>query len=176
MVYSAKDISLGMLKTLMLLIFLEIITSAFLPAIGIVQFKPAFSVLIVLFMAFKLETPVLPWLILMMQYVHAVFSIEGWGIGTIAGILVALLVRYLRDLLHFSTAISTIIVVQLFQLVWFVIVSFMLCLKLGDFGAFFNIFWQFVPESFVLSIVSPFFFIILDRVWRVNDRGAGVAF
>ena len=173
--YSAKDIVLGMLKTLILLIGLEIITSAFLPAIGIVDFKPAFSVLIILFMAFKLETPVLPWLILILQYTHSVFSIEGWGIGTLTGILIALSVRYLRDLLHFSTAISTIIVVQIFQLGWFVMVSFMLCLKIGDFGMFFSLFWQFVPESFVLSIISPFFFMILDRVWRVNDRSVGVA-
>ena len=173
--YSAKDIALGMIKTLILLICLEVLTSAFLPAIGVVDFKPAFSVLIVLFMAFKLDTPVLPWLILILQYSHSVFSIEGWGIGTLAGIIVALSVRYLRDLLHFSTAISTIIVVQIFQLAWFLMVSFMLCLKLGDFGVFFSIFWQFVPESLVLSIVSPFFFMILDKAWSVNNRTVGVA-
>lgn len=172
--YSAKDIALGIIKTLLLLIALEVFTSALLPAIGLVNFKPAFSVLIVLFMAFKLETPVLPFLILLTQYTHSVFSIEGWGIGTLAGIIVALSVRYLRDLLHFSTAISTIVVVQIFQIAWFVMVSFMLSLKLGDFGAFFNIFWQFVPESFFISIISPFFFMVLDRVWGVKDSSRGV--
>lgn len=173
--YSPKDIAFGITKTLVLLIILEIFTSAFLPAIGLVNFKPAFSVLIVLFMAFKLETPVLPYLILLTQYTHSIFSIEGWGIGTMAGILVALSVRYLRDLLHFTTAISTIIVVQIFQFAWFLMVSFMLCIKLGDFGLFFGIFWQFIPESIFISIISPFFFMILDRVWRVNDRSVGVA-
>lgn len=173
--YSAKDITLGILKTLILLIILEIFTSAFLPAIGLVNFKPAFSVLIVLFMAFKLETPVLPYLILLTQYTHSIFSIEGWGIGTLAGIIVALSVRYLRDLLHFSTAISTIVVVQVFQVAWFLMVTFMLSIKLGDFGSFFSIFWQFVPESIFVSIISPFFFMVLDRVWKVNERSAGVS-
>jgi hypothetical protein len=126
-------------------------------------------------MAFKLETPVLPFLILIIQYTHSVFSIEGWGIGTLAGVIVALSVRYLRDLLSFSSAISTIVVVQIFQIAWFIMVAFMLCLKLGDFGVFFSIFWQFVPESIVLSIFSPFFFSLLDRVWLVNSRNSGVA-
>lgn len=175
MKYSAKDITLGMIKTLILLVTLEVISSAVLPAIGIIDFKPAFSVLIVLFMAFKLKTPALPWLILILQYVHSAFSIEGWGIGTLTGIVIALSVRYLRELLHFSTAISTIVVVQIFQLAWFLMVSFMLSLKIGDFGIFFQVFWQFVPESFVLSIISPFFFWILDRVWNVNDHTVGVA-
>lgn len=173
--YSAKDIAFGIIKTLILLIALEVFTSALLPAIGIVNFKPAFSVLIVLFMAFKLETPVLPYLILLTQYTHSIFSIEGWGIGTLAGIIVALSVRYLRDLLHFTTAVSTIVVVQIFQIAWFLMVTFMLCLKLGDFGVFFDVFLQFVPESFFISIISPFFFIVLDRVWRVNDSSRGVS-
>ncbi len=176
MKYSPLDIGLGILKTSILLIILEIFTSAFLPTIGIVDFKPAFSVLIVLFMAFKLDTPILPYLILITQFVHSIFSIEGWAIGTLAGVLVSLSVRYLKDLLDFSTAISTIIVVQIFQLAWFLLISFMICIKLGEFASYFQVFWQFVPESIVLSIVSPLFFILLDRVWRVgSDSSHGVS-
>lgn len=175
MKYSPLDIALGILKTSIILIFLEIFTSAFLPMIGIADFKPAFSVLIVLFLAFKLDTPVLPYLIFITQFVHSIFSIEGWAIGTLTGILVSLSVRYLKDLLDFSTAISTIIVVQIFQLAWFLLVAFMLCIKLGAFSSYFHIFWQFVPASIVLSIVSPLFFILLDRVWRVGDNSHGVS-
>ena len=173
--YSAKDLILGILKTSLLLIVLEIITTAFLPAIGLDNIKLAFSVLIVLFMAFKLETPFLAYLILVVQYVHSAFSIEGWAIGTLVGILISLSVKYLRDLLQFSTAISTIILVQIFQLAWFGMVSFLLSIKLGDFNNFISIFWQFVPESILLSLVSPFFFSLLDRVWGVNNTGNGVA-
>jgi hypothetical protein len=175
MKYSISDILLGLVKTIVLLVILEIFSTAILPAIGIVNFKPAFSVLIVLFMAFKLETPILPYLILIIQYVHSAFSIEGWGIGTLAGIIVALSVRYLRDLLQFSSAISTIVVVQIFQMAWFVMVAFMLCLKMGDFSPFFNILWRYTPESFLLSLLSPFFFLILDKVWLVNRKQAGAS-
>jgi len=175
MKYSPSDIALGILKTSILLIILEIFSSAFLPSLGIIDFKPAFSVLIVLFLAFKLETPVLPFLILVTQFVHSIFSIEGWAIGTLTGIIVSLSVRYLKDLLDFSTAISTIIVVQIFQIAWFIMVSFMLSIKLGTFASFLSIFWQFIPESFVLSILSPLFFTLLDRVWKVGRGSRGVS-
>lgn len=173
--YGPKEIFLGTVKTCLLLVILEIFTTAFLPALGIVNFRPEFNVLIALFLAFKLETPVLAWLILAVQYVHSIFSIEGWAIGAFAGVVISLSVRYLKDMLDFSTAISTIVVVQIFQLAWFVITSFLLSLKLGDFGNFFHLFWQDIPESFALSLLSPFFFFVLDRVWRVNSRAVGVA-
>ena len=175
MKYTIPDILFGLTKTIILLILLEVFSSAVMPAMGIVNFKPAFSVLIVLFMAFKLETPILPYLILVIQYVHSVFSIEGWGIGTLAGIIVALSVRYLRDLLQFSSAISTIVVVQIFQMAWFIMVAFMLCLKMGDFSPYFNNLWRYTPESFLLSLLSPFFFLILDRVWLVDRKYSGAS-
>lgn len=173
--YAPKDIVLGTLKTCGLLIVLEIFTTAFLPAVGVVNFRPEFNVLIVLFLAFKLETPVLPWLILVVQYAHSIFSIEGWAIGAFTGVLISLSVRLLKDMLDFSTAISTIIVVQIFQIIWFSISSFLLSLKLGDFGSYFRLFGDDVPESFVLSILAPFFFFVLDRFWKVTSRSAGVA-
>ncbi|MBC75706.1 MAG: hypothetical protein CME64_06800 [Halobacteriovoraceae bacterium] len=173
--YGPKEILLGTIKTCLLLIVLEIFTTAFLPAMGIINFRPEFNVLIVLFLAFKLETPVLAWLIMIVQYVHSLFSIEGWAIGAFTGVLVSMSVRYLKDMLDFSTAISTIIVVQIFQVAWFVATSFLLSLKLGDFGNFFHLFWQDIPESLALSILSPFFFFVLDRVWRVKSKAVGVA-
>ncbi len=173
--YGPNEIIFGILKTVGLLVALEIFTSAILPAFGIIDFKPAFNVLIVLYLAFKLETPVLPFLILVIQYSHSIFSIEGWAIGTLTGLIVAMSVRFLKDLLHFSTIFSTMVVVQLFQLAWFILVSFMLSIKLADFSNFFHLFWRFVPESIILSLVAPFFFILLDRFWSMNkSSSAGV--
>lgn len=172
MKYSALDIILGLVKTIALLVFLEIFTSTALPALGIEEFKPAFNVLIVLFLAFKVETPILPFLILILQYIHAGFSIEGWASGTFAGILIAVSVRYVKDMLNFSTAISTIVVVQIFQIFWFILVAIILSLKLGDFGHFINIFWKYLPESIFLSIISHHFFKLLDNFWNVDKKSS----
>lgn len=39
-------------------------------------------------MAIRLNAPILPWLIMILQLVHSAFSIEGWALGTLAGIIV----------------------------------------------------------------------------------------
>ena len=171
---SLRDILIGLLKTTILLILLEIFTSAVLPAIGIDNFKPEFNVLIVLFLAFKLQTPGVAYVILFIQFIHSIFSIEGWAIGTFVGVLIYLGVGYVKDMLNFTTAISTIIVVQIFQVIWFLISAFLITIKLGDMGSFFGIFWQYIPESILLSILSPFFFQLLDKFWAQKNRMSGV--
>ena len=143
---SLGDILLGLLKTTLLLIFLEIFTSAVLPAIGIDNFKPEFNVLIILFLAFKLETPGVSYIILIIQFIHSIFSIEGWAIGTFVGVLIYLGIGYVKDMLNFTTAISTIIVVQIFQVIWFLISAFLITIKLGDMSSFFGVFWQYIQQ------------------------------
>lgn len=172
---SLQNLLLGVLKTSLILILLEVFTSAILPAIGIINFKPEFNVLIILYLAFKLETPGVSYVILFIQYVHSLFSIEGWAIGTFAGVLIYLSVGYIKDMLNFTTAISTIVVVQIFQLIWFVIASFLLVIKMGDISSFLSVYWQYIPESIVLSLISPFFFALLDRVWKTKSGMIGVS-
>ncbi|MBD66438.1 MAG: hypothetical protein CME62_14600 [Halobacteriovoraceae bacterium] len=176
MKYSIQEISLGLLKTILLLLVLEIVTTAVLPMFDITSFKPNFNILIVLFLAFKLNTPLLAFIILIVQYVHSAFSIEGWAMGTFTGVFISVLVQYIKDQLNFSSAASTIIVVQIFQLIWIVIGTVMLCFKMEDFSSFLTLMWHHVPESIFLSILSPFFFRLLDGFWHVNRRSSGVAY
>ena len=176
MKYSIQDIMVGFFKTTVLLVILEIFSSAILPSLGFTDFKPAFNVLIVLFLAFKLDDPVLPFLILAFQYIHSAFSIEGWATGAFAGIIISVSVRYVKDLLNFSTAIGTIIVVQIFQLAWFFLVAMILSIKLTDFSNFLPIFWQYIPESIFLSLISHHFFMLMDRFWKVKKLNAGAGY
>lgn len=170
--YNLKDIFIGTFKTVLLLIFLEIIASSFFPAIGFVNFRPPFIVLIVLYVAFKINDSTLPYIILVLQNIHSIFSIEGWAVNTLIGLIVALVVKYAKDLLDFSNAISTIIVVQVSQLIWFLMLALLLSIKLSDFSNFMTIFLEYLPESFFISLVSPFFFIILDKLWITKSISA----
>lgn len=172
--YSAIDIFWGTIKTLMLLFLLEILTTALFPAIGLVSFKPEFNILIVLYLAFKLNTPTLPFLILLTQVIHGGFTIEGWAIGTFAGVLVSLSVRYVRDMLDFSSAITTMFVLQVSQLVWYLFSSVFICIKIQSFDNFFNLVWDSFPESIFISLSSPIFFAVLDRFWISKNNHSGV--
>lgn len=74
--------------TTALLIGFEVITSTLLPVLGWMEYRLTFNVLIILFLAIRLDSPLVPWMILGLQMVHSAFSIEGWALGTLAGIIV----------------------------------------------------------------------------------------
>jgi uncharacterized membrane protein YvlD (DUF360 family) len=116
-------------------------------------------------MAFKLTTPLLPWFVMILQLVHAAFSVEGWALGTLVGIFISLIASYLKEILQFSTAIATIITVQVFQVLWYVVTISIISLKLGHFNHFTMMFWNVIPGTFFLSLVSPLLFNLLNRVW-----------
>jgi len=166
-----KDLIIPLFITLLILVVLEIISTALLPAFGIQKYIIPFNILIVLYLGFKLETPYLAILILIVQYFHSFFSIEGWELGTIAGIFICIVISYLRDLIHFSSAAITITVTQVFQVVWFLIVSSLFYLKTGNMGILVEKMWRFIPESIAISLLAPFFFAIFDRIWGVNSEG-----
>jgi len=167
---TAFAISLG------ILIGLEIITSSLLPALGWYEYRLTFNVLIIIFLAIRLNSASLPWMIIGFQVIHSVFSVEGWALGTFASLIVMLVANYLKELLHLTTALVTMVTVQLFQLVWHVTVTLVICLKISNFEKFGMILWSFIPGSILLSFISPLLFWLLERIWRVPSESgpAGV--
>lgn len=156
--------------TILILVVLEIISTALIPMMGLTKYRIPFNVLIVLYMGLKLETPYTSILILCLQYTHSFFSIEGWEMGTISGVIICIIISYLKDLLHLSSSIITIFVTQMFQFVWFFIISALLYLKEESFSFILEKFWRFLPESIVLSLLAPFFFGVLDVIWRAEEN------
>jgi uncharacterized membrane protein YvlD (DUF360 family) len=156
------------------LIVLEIFSTALVPMLGLTKYRIPFNILIILYLGFKLETPYTSLLIFVLQYTHSFFSIEGWEMGTIAGVIICIVIGYLKDLLHLSSSIITIFITQVFQFLWFVIVSVLLYLKEDNFSYIVEKFWRFLPESIAISLLAPFFFGILDVIWRTEtDRSLG---
>lgn len=166
-----KDIVFPLVLTVLVLAFLEVLTTTFLPMLGLHRYTIPFSILFVLYLGFKLETPYLPVMIFIVQYVHHIFSIEGWETGTVSGILVCLLISYLRDLIHFNSIAMTVFVTQIFQTIWFFIVSILIYLRMGSMDYIIDKFWRFLPESIMISILAPLVFAFLDRLWRSSDDG-----
>lgn len=155
--------------TLALLIGFEIVTATLLPALGWTEYRLTFNVLIILFLAIRLDSPAVPWMILGLQMIHSIFSVEGWALGTLAGIIVMVSANYLKELLHLSTAFMTMLVVQFFQVIWFLTITVVICLKVSDFSKFGMILWSFIPGSILLSLISPIMFWILSSIWRVSS-------
>jgi len=164
------QVIIAFLITMAIMIGLEIVTSSILPAMGWKEYRLTFNVLIILFLAIRLESPLVPWMILLLQSVHSAFSVEGWALGTLAGLIVMASANYLKELLHLTTAFMTMFTVQLFQFIWFLTVSVVICLKISDFDKFGLILWSFVPGSILLSLISPLLFWALGWIWKVPSE------
>lgn len=157
--------------TIGLLIGLEVVSSTILPAMGWLEYRLTFNVLIILFLAIRLDSPLVPWMILGLQMVHSVFSVEGWALGTLAGLIVMTSANYLKEVLQLTTALMTMITVQLFQMIWYLTVTIIICLKISNFDKFGMIIWSFIPGSILLSLISPILFWVMEQVWRVPSEG-----
>lgn len=168
-----KNIILSLLVTLILLTILEILSSTILPLFGLLNYRLPFNILILLYIGFKLETPFVALIILSIQYLHSFFSSEGWALGTFTGTLICILVSYVRDLIHFNTIFATILITQIFQTLWFLIVSTMIYIQLSSHALLIERFWRFLPESIIISVISPFFYKLLDRIWK-SDHSEGL--
>lgn len=169
---SLKEILPSILITMLVLIVMEIVSTAFLPLLGLTSYRLPFNILIILFLGFKLETPFLAILILCVQYFHSFFSVEGWAIGTIAGILVCISISYVRELIHFSSSLVTMIVTQIFQIVWFLIISLFIYIQTKNFDYISSRFIRFIFESITCSLMAPLFFSFLDKIWKIKEDGA----
>jgi hypothetical protein len=168
---SIKDIIFPLIKTLIMLFILEIITTAIFPMIGLLHFRIPFNILLVLFLGLRVETPYLAILIMTVQYFHSFFSIEGWEMGTITGIIICVLVSYVREMIHFSSWTMTILITQVFQLLWFVLQSILIYVQLGNLDYIMDKGIRFLPQSVIIALLSPLFFFILNRMWKINDTG-----
>lgn len=160
-----------LIKTVLLLIVLELFTTAVFPMIGLENYRVPFNILFVLFLGLRLETPYLAILIFVVQYFHSFFSVEGWEMGTIAGIVICIVVSYVRGMIHFSSWSMTMMITFVFQILWFFVVSLLVYIQVGSFGYVFDKAWRFLPQSIVIALISPLFFYLLNRMWRVEDRG-----
>ncbi len=172
--YRIKDIILSFIYSSIFLVIFEVFSATFLPAIGLDGYRLGFHILIVLFIGFRVQSIYVPYLVFGIELMHSVFTIEGWAIGTFSGIIVTGLIGYLKDMIQLNSRLSTIVVVQIFQTIWFTIVSILISIKIGDFSYIFQRFWRFLPESILLSLISPFFFIILAKFWGTRKRLQGV--
>lgn len=153
------------------LIGLEIVTATFLPAMGWHEYRLTFNVLIIIFIAIRLDSPLVPWMIMALQMVHSLFSVEGWALGTLAGLIVMISANYLKEVLHLTTAFMTMFTVQLFQMIWHFTVTLVICLKISNFDKFGIILWSFIPGSILLSFIAPVLFWLLEQVWKVPSEG-----
>jgi len=159
-----------MALTLAVLVVLEVISATIFPLIGIENYQIPFNILIVLYLSFKLDSPYLAVLILLVQYFHSLFSIEGWAIGTFIAVLLSRIIYFFKETIQFFSFPLVILVVQASFLLWFLFSSIFLYFQNNSFAPIWSRFWIFFPESVIASILAPLLFLLLERIWKQDEE------
>lgn len=167
--FRLSDIFVSYALTILLLLCFEVTTATILPLLGWYEYRLTFNVIVIIFFAIRLNMSFVPWMILGLQLIHSVFSIEGWAVGTFAGLGVMILASYLKDLIHLTNALMTMIVAIVFQTFWYLLVTFIICLKISSFDSFTSILWSFLPSSLFLSLIAPLIFWSLEKIWKTSN-------
>ena len=165
-----KQILSSLTVTILVLFIFEIFSSTLFPFMGLVEFRIPFNVLLVLYIGFKFNMSYVPIIIFIVQYFYSFFTVEGWEMGTIAGIIIYMVVSYFKDVIYLSSAATTVMFVQVFQFIWFIIISLLFYLKSGGFSFVVEKIWRFLPESIVVSLLAPAFFVLFDFIWQVGKE------
>ena len=160
----------SVLLTTLMLVVLEVVSTAFLPLLGVQNYRIPFNILLILYLGLKIETPYRSLIIFFYQYIHSLFTLEGWAVGTLAGMIVCWLMNYPKKLIDLSSNLAIIIVAQLFQACWFVITSGLFYLQNSETAYLLDRVFRFLPESIVISLFSPLCFILLDRIWEMGEK------
>jgi uncharacterized membrane protein YvlD (DUF360 family) len=156
--------------TLLILVVINVLITT-LVHLGVEPYRLHFNILIILYLGFKLEWPFIAVLVWFVQYFHALFTVEGWEMGTIAGVITCVITSYLKDMIHLTSMGMTVFITQMFQLLWFAIISIGLYIQTHNSDLVFGRFGRFLLLSIIISLISPFFFTLLDRVWKMDEHG-----
>jgi hypothetical protein len=168
---SFKNVIPAFSLTILIFVLLEIIVSAVLPMFGLTNVRLPFNVLIILYFGFRFNSPYLAIIILLIQVVHGLFSVEGWAIGTITGIFITILISYLKDMINLSSKFVTSVITQIFMIAWLAMLALLLYVKSAPMDYITAKLWRFLPESFLVSLIAPFLFPLFDKIWNYREEG-----
>jgi hypothetical protein len=168
MQHNSKSFFLSLLLTTALLIISEVLVSTLFPLIGLIDFRISFVTVIVLYLAFFYNNILIAPLIAYFYLIHGVFSLEHWSMGALSTLMVSIVISFLRNLIHLNSFFVTFVFVQLFQILIFIINSFLMSLKVGSFQFLGESLTLFILESLTISAISPLIFSLLKRIWAIR--------
>jgi len=153
------------LFSVLLLILVEVVTTTILPLAGLSALRFSFFTLLILFLSFYKNSNWIAFYIIILSYVHSIFSVETWFLSAFIGVLVSIVVAYFSELIHLSNRLVTMFFVLVFQLGMVLFRSIVFYLRGNNFEYIFQNFVGHIFEIVILTIISPFVFDLLSVIW-----------
>lgn len=160
----------GSLCFVLLFIFMEVFVASFIPAMISTFHLPQFMPMFIIYLGVKWDSPYRPIYILILNLIHATFSTEGWAIGTFLGVLLAMPLSSLREIIHFNSNLVLTIFSFFFHLVWFFLGTIIFAMKNDNYELIKLYSMPILFKSLFLSFCTPVIFKILERFW-LNSNG-----
>jgi len=105
-----------------------------------------------------------------MRYLHSLFSLEHWALGTCIAIFFHFLFQYLKDILHFSSFVLEGLFNGIFLLFWYTLFALAYYIKYEALAPFLQTPFVFFLQVLFLSFLSPYAFQYLTKIWNLNEK------
>jgi hypothetical protein len=153
------------LLSFVVLVGWNIVTSTFLPEVSS-NLRLEVSSLFVVYFALKRNESWLPWAVLYIEFLQSLFSVAAWGQNVIAGILLLLIARVIRELINVNHILASFLFIELLLLIRYVISSFIWSVKIESLDMWGGMILGYLPQSFILSLLAIPFFKLLSFIWK----------
>ena len=168
--YNSKTFFISLTLTTVFLLLSDVLVSSLFPLVGFENLRVSCLTIIILYLSFYFNNLLIAPLIAYFYFVHGIFSVEHWSVGALSCLTVSILISSLRNVIHLSNYFVTFVFVQLFQIVIFFISSLIIYLKLDSSESLLESFYLFLPESIIISFISPMVFNLLHKIWFRSGR------
>jgi hypothetical protein len=173
--FRIQDFTWMMIKTLLIVVLLDFLSSSFFPTFQMTYLFPSFHLLILIYLSFFQPAHRLPILVLIIESVHSIFTVEGWALGTITSCIIVNILVLIRDTIQFSSFLATFLLVYAVQILWAVISGTLLAIKLENWYIVESYFKFSLVQGIVLGLVALPFFKLLEKIWDKEDRSSFTA-
>jgi len=158
-----------MLKTVFILFLLDFLSATFLPTVSNYSFAISFNLIVITYLSLHLLPSYLPFIILIINLFHSVFSIEGWALGTFVGCLISYIILILREMMQFTSYLMISLLMLFVQMLWSFISGFTLSLKTQEWEWLIVYARHSIWQAVLLSLLAPLFFMLLNKIWSRKD-------
>ncbi len=153
------------IKTLIIVFIFDFLSSSFFPTFQKTYFFPSFHILILIYFAFFQPAARLPFLVLMVESFHSIFTVEGWALGTLTGCIIVNILVLVKDTIQFSSFVATFFLVYVVQILWSVTSGLFLSIKLENWMILKSYFQFSLVQGIILGLVALPFFKLLEKIW-----------
>lgn len=143
-----------------------------IPELGFMDFRLDISSVFVVFFALYRRGNWLPWAVLYVEFVQSLFSVTGWGHNVIAGLVILMLARALKEFINIKHIFASILFIEAMLIIRYCVLSLFWAAKMEAMSSWPEMMIDYLPQSFFMTLVALPLFKVLDKVWPSKSLDA----